>query len=74
MGRAYECDRCDSLFSGQSPNGLQVRNNSTLNVESGNDGRYIPERNIDLCPECSEQLEQWIEGDRFALKWNTNNE
>lgn len=61
MGRAYKCDRCGKLYdlSTEDEDNYGV---CTLKRQAwtADNIEYIPDRKLDLCPDCCNELDEWM--------------
>lgn len=59
MGRAYKCDRCGKLYDLSTEDNYGV---CTLKCQAWtvDNIEYIPDRKLDLCPDCRNELDEWM--------------
>jgi len=61
MARAMICDRCGNFFKIEDVrHGEKVNHFMMVGVASIMSGKIFDKERFDLCPECKEALNQWI--------------
>lgn len=59
MASAKQCDRCGKFYSNYQTTSGGFNGILTANIDQS--GKYYSKSIYDLCPECMEQLIEWLE-------------
>lgn len=57
---AKKCDRCGKYYDGYGINNDPKNTNAVMFVSADKDGRYFSHEIIDLCPECMNEVNEFV--------------
>lgn len=58
---AKKCDRCGKYYDSYGINNDPNNTNAIMFVNADKDGRYFSHEVIDLCPECKNEVKEFVD-------------